>query len=175
MNNTVYLALGSNVGDRANHLREGMRQLETDEDIVIIATSSIYETEPVGYVDQDRFLNMVIEIKTSYRPQQLLEITQRIERESGRSYQIHWGPRTLDLDILLFNNENIKMDNLCIPHPRMTERAFVIVPLKEINPTLFIESENKTIDAIEKELVDKEGVTLWKKQSGVGEFGLFES
>ena len=100
--------------------------------INVKTVSSIYETAPVGYVDQPSFLNIVVYIETSYSALEILKICQSIENELGRVREIRWGPRIIDLDILLFNNENIEVENLIVPHPRMFERAFVLVPLLEI-------------------------------------------
>lgn len=134
--NTVYLALGTNQGDRESLLKRAIKMLADDPRISITDHSSIYETDPVGYVEQPKFLNMVLKLNTSLRPTQLLDFTQEIEEALGRKRSIRWGPRTIDLDILLFNNENIKSERLIIPHPRMIERAFVMVPLLEINEGL---------------------------------------
>jgi 2-amino-4-hydroxy-6-hydroxymethyldihydropteridine diphosphokinase len=157
----VYIALGSNIGDRHKHLENAIELLKTDEQIHLVERSSIYETEPVGYVDQQSFLNMVVHIKTTFSAWELLDVTQSIEHNCGRERDIRWGPRTIDLDILLFDQENMMMENLSIPHPRMWERAFVIVPLKEIHPNLYAKHLGQTIQEIYNELPDKEGVTIW--------------
>ncbi|WP_088105909.1 2-amino-4-hydroxy-6-hydroxymethyldihydropteridine diphosphokinase [Halalkalibacter urbisdiaboli] len=162
----VYLALGSNIGDREAYLEKAIRELSAHPQIEVKQASSIYETEPIGYVEQQAFLNMVIYIRTNLSPQKLLAETQAIEQLCGRKRDIHWGPRTLDLDILLYDEENMKMENLCIPHPRMWERAFVVVPLMQLNPSLYSESLNKSIAEVYKELPDKEGVIVWKRTIG---------
>ena len=97
--------------------------------------SSIYETDPVGYTNQACFLNAVIKITTSLKSEELLQTCLFIESQLGRKREIRWGPRTLDLDILLYNQENIETESLIVPHPRMQERAFVIIPLMELDPT----------------------------------------
>ncbi|OIJ20495.1 2-amino-4-hydroxy-6-hydroxymethyldihydropteridine diphosphokinase [Anaerobacillus alkalidiazotrophicus] len=173
--NTVYLSIGSNMGDRLSFLKYAAKSMKEDVNISITRYSSIYETAPIGYTDQDNFLNMVIELKTSYSPLQLLSRTQKIQDNAGREYNIRWGPRTLDLDILLYNQENIKMEQLIVPHPRMFERSFVIIPLREVNPVLYFPSIEKSIDAVYEELRDKEGVYLWKKPFGEEEFEHSES
>ncbi|MGO4890163.1 2-amino-4-hydroxy-6-hydroxymethyldihydropteridine diphosphokinase [Anaerobacillus sp. MEB173] len=175
MMNTAYLGLGSNLGDRCQLLYQALEKLDADVNVTIVKVSSIYETDPVGFEDQDQFLNMAVEIQTNYSPRELLQKTQKIENELGRIRHIHWGPRTLDLDILVYNQENIVMDDLIIPHPRIIERAFVVIPLMELNPNLYLPKFNKTIDVIYEQLLNKEGVHVWKKRSGEGEFGLFES
>lgn len=129
--------------------------------------SSIYETAPVGYENQDDFLNMAVKITTSLRPEELLSLTQKIEQELGRTREVRWGPRTADLDILLYNRENIETEQLVVPHPRMYERLFVLVPMSEICP----EIGEVQINAV----TDQEGVSIWKKTCGVEEFVHTES
>lgn len=173
-NNTIYLSLGSNIGDRFFFLKFAINCLLKDENISISGYSSIYETVPIGFVDQANFLNMVIEIKTSYQPLQLLQLTQKIQTDSGRENKRRWGPRTLDLDILLYNQENIEMEQLMIPHPRMFDRGFVIIPLREVNPHLYFPSIEKSVNEVYEGLTDKEGVHLWMK-FGEDELGHSES
>lgn len=120
--------------------------------------SSIYETAPVGYENQDDFLNMAVKITTSLRPEELLSLTQKIEQELGRTREVRWGPRTADLDILLYNRENIETEQLVVPHPRMYERLFVLVPMSEICP----EIGEVQINAV----TDQEGVSIWKRHVG---------
>ncbi len=163
------------MGIREDYLLLGLKALNNENGIEIKSVSSIYETDPVGYLDQQDFLNMVVEVSTTYKPEQLLEITQKIESKAKKNTPVRWGPRTLDLDILLYNQENIKMDDLLIPHPRMSERSFVIIPLMELNPQLMLPHEQETVSEIYRRLTDKEGVRLWKTNNGVGEYGLFES
>jgi 2-amino-4-hydroxy-6-hydroxymethyldihydropteridine diphosphokinase len=162
----VYLSLGSNMGDRYQFLKFAIDRLIEDEHISVIQNSSIYETAPIGFVEQEKFLNMVIEIKTAYSPVQLLESTQQIQSQAGRIDKFYWGPRTLDLDILLYDQENIKTEQLIIPHPRMFERGFVIIPLRELNSKLYFSSIEKSIEQVSNELTDKEGVRLWKNLFG---------
>ncbi|MCT8136397.1 2-amino-4-hydroxy-6-hydroxymethyldihydropteridine diphosphokinase [Anaerobacillus sp. CMMVII] len=175
MSNIVYLSLGSNMGDRYQFLKFGLNSLKEDVNISIKKCSSIYETSPVGFIEQADFLNMVIGIETSYTPLELLKCTQAIQEKSGRKFKVRWGPRTLDLDILLYNQENIEMDGLTIPHPRMYERGFVILPLMEIAPDLYFEAVKQSIAQINQELLDKEGVRLWKNRFGEEELEHFEN
>jgi 2-amino-4-hydroxy-6-hydroxymethyldihydropteridine diphosphokinase len=105
----------------------------------------------------------------------LLEVCLKIEKELGRKREIKWGPRTLDLDILLFNNENIEAENLIIPHPRMHERAFVLIPLLELNQTLWHPAMNAPLTRVLDEIVDKEGVRLWRQINGEDASALFEN
>lgn len=131
----AFIALGSNIEPRDQYLRNAVKMV-SNQGGRICQQSSIYETAPVGYVEQASFLNMVIEIETTLSSMELLAICQEIEQELGRVRTIDKGPRTVDLDILLFNNENSELKKLILPHPRMHERAFVLVPLCEIAPTL---------------------------------------
>jgi 2-amino-4-hydroxy-6-hydroxymethyldihydropteridine diphosphokinase len=132
---TVYLALGSNVGDRQKNLREAIRLL-TESGISIAKISSIYETEPVDYLDQAWFLNAVLEAQTDLPASQLLGTLRHIESQMGSKKPFPKGPRLIDLDILLYGNETIAAPDLQVPHPRMLQRNFVLVPLAEIAPTL---------------------------------------
>ncbi|WP_412096017.1 2-amino-4-hydroxy-6-hydroxymethyldihydropteridine diphosphokinase [Bacillus sp. PS06] len=173
--NTAYISLGSNIGDRSHYLDEAVKFLQFEEHIEVVEVSSIYETAPVGYVEQDSFLNMVIKVNTSLTPLDLLKVIQEIENELGRKREIRWGPRTIDLDILLYNNENIETEKLIIPHPRMKERAFVLVPLMEIDESIVIPNIKMPISFFIKELQDREEVQLWKRKSGEGVSELFGS
>jgi len=129
----VYIALGSNLGDRAENLRVAREQIEAP-DLHVLRASSIYETAPRDVEDQPWFLNQVIECDTDLFPRQLLERLQKIERAMGRKRTIAKGPREIDLDILLFGNAVVKAPELEIPHPRLAERRFVLEPLAELVP-----------------------------------------
>ncbi|WP_280772170.1 2-amino-4-hydroxy-6-hydroxymethyldihydropteridine diphosphokinase [Salipaludibacillus daqingensis] len=163
-----YIALGSNQGARLDHLENAVEKLEGEPRITILASSSIYETKPVGVTDQPAFLNMVVKIATNYTPLDLLKVTQKIEESGGRQQKGTWGPRTIDLDILLFNNENIQLNLLQIPHPRMFERGFVLIPLQELEPNLRL-NDGRGIDTYVNQLTDKEGVRKWRSSFGVEE------
>ncbi|NLO90162.1 MAG: 2-amino-4-hydroxy-6-hydroxymethyldihydropteridine diphosphokinase [Clostridia bacterium] len=131
----VFLGLGTNLGDREKNLRDALRKLGAHEKIALESTSSIYETKPVGGpLGQPLFLNMVAKIKTFLQPYELLKELKTIEKEMGRKPGVRFGPREIDLDILLFDNEIVKTKELEIPHPRLKERAFVLIPLLEIYP-----------------------------------------
>ncbi|HWO94976.1 MAG TPA: 2-amino-4-hydroxy-6-hydroxymethyldihydropteridine diphosphokinase [Bacillus sp. (in: firmicutes)] len=173
MENIAFIALGSNLGDRFQYLQDAIVHLNNHESIELINTSSIYETDPVGYEEQSAFLNMVVKIRTSLLSLPLLELLQEIERAHGRKRDIRWGPRTLDLDILLFNQENIETEQLKIPHPRMTERAFVMIPLFEVDPGVRIPNQAHSISSIIDSLQDKEGVRVWKQRNGEDVYALF--
>jgi 2-amino-4-hydroxy-6-hydroxymethyldihydropteridine diphosphokinase len=173
--NTAYLSLGSNMGDRSSLLKTALETLVSAYPIELVNVSSIYETDPVGYTDQDLFLNMVAQIHTRLSPIELLDVCSETEIKLGRKREIHWGPRTIDLDILLFNEENMITERLVIPHPRMFERSFVIIPLLEINPKIKLPSTNQSLKEVLDELPDKEGVRIWKGKNGEDVFALFES
>ena len=134
--NQSYLSLGSNMGNRFEMLRRSISLLAKHPAIIVTRISSLYETDPVGFIDQEPFLNMVVQLDTELTALELLDFCQEIERILNRERLVRWGPRTIDLDVLLYNQENMKTDRLTIPHPRMYERAFVVIPLLEINPDL---------------------------------------
>lgn len=130
----VYLGLGSNVGDRAAHLAAALGRL--DDLGRVAAVSGVYETDPVGYADQPSFLNLVAVLDTTLEPDALMERIGAIERKEGRVRSFRNAPRTLDIDILLFGDRTLDRPGLTVPHPRMTDRAFVLVPLLELAPAL---------------------------------------
>ena len=131
-----YLGLGSNIGDRLAHLRRAIGSLEATAGVQVTKLSSVFETEPVGVTDQEWFLNAAVEIRTNLSAEVLLERTQAIERELGRVATRHWGPRLIDLDILLYGKACVKTAALEIPHPEIQHRAFVMIPLLELDPHL---------------------------------------
>lgn len=131
----IYLALGTNIGDREKNLRDAISLL-SQSGVRIIKTSSIYETEPVDYLDQPWFLNAVVEAQTELSAAQLLATLRNIESQMGSKKPFAKGPRLIDLDILLYGNETIEEPDLQVPHPRMLQRNFVLVPLAEIAPNL---------------------------------------
>ena len=128
----AYLGLGSNIGDRKQQLLKAIDLIGNIKGIKVTKQSSIYETAPIGYTDQPNFLNLCLEIETELSPQQLLKHCLDIEQQLHRVREIRWGPRTLDIDILLYSDNIIETDNLSIPHPRMQERASVLIPLNDI-------------------------------------------
>ncbi|MBX6352142.1 MAG: 2-amino-4-hydroxy-6-hydroxymethyldihydropteridine diphosphokinase [Thermoflavifilum sp.] len=131
----VFIGLGSNLGHRLHHLGWAVECLQKLADGPLV-TSAVYETDPVGYTDQPAFLNMVVRMPTRLSPRRLLAELQRLEALHGRTREIRFGPRTLDLDILLYGTEYVCFADLQIPHPRMWERAFVLVPLADVAPDL---------------------------------------
>ncbi len=132
---TVYLGLGSNIGDREANLRAAMVNISA-ANIQVLRESPVYETEPVGYANQHWFLNMVVEAETALFPMQLLARTGKIERALGRVRTIPNGPRTIDIDILLYGDAVVRTARLEIPHPRLHERRFVLAPLADLAPGL---------------------------------------
>jgi 2-amino-4-hydroxy-6-hydroxymethyldihydropteridine diphosphokinase len=132
----AYLGLGSNLGDRVALLQGAVNGLAATDGVTVVALSPVYETEPVGGPEQPEYLNAVVGIDTDLSPRQLLEVAQRLEHEAGRVRREHWGPRTLDVDVLLVGDEHVDEPDLVVPHPRLYERAFVMVPLAELEPML---------------------------------------
>jgi 2-amino-4-hydroxy-6-hydroxymethyldihydropteridine diphosphokinase len=134
----AYVGLGSNLGEREATLWKALEGLGATEGIEVLAVSSFRETDPVGVVDQPRFVNAAAALETSLSPRELLERLLDVERSLGRDRAVEerWGPRPLDLDLLLYGGESIDEPGLEVPHPRLTERAFVLEPLLELDPDL---------------------------------------
>lgn len=172
MHNEAYLALGSNMGDRLTYIRQALLMMDNHPAIRLVALSSVYETKPVGFVEQADFLNMVALIDTSLAPQALLSEVLNIERTLHRKRDRKWGPRTIDIDILLFGRETIQSEQLTIPHARMTERAFVLTPLCEIAPDVTVPGTGQTVAALLEHVSGKEGVLRCPRISLAAEFGL---
>jgi 2-amino-4-hydroxy-6-hydroxymethyldihydropteridine diphosphokinase len=129
---TAYLGLGSNLGDRLENLRKAVRHLSRIPGITVVRSSRIYETDPVGGPDQPDFLNSVLEIDTMLTPRDLLNACLDVEDTLGRQRGVRWGPRAIDIDVLTYGDEDVFEEDLEIPHPRMHERGFVLVPLLEL-------------------------------------------
>lgn len=129
----AFLALGSNVGDRRAILRSAVDSMPD-----LVAVSPVYETEPVGGPEQGPFYNIVVELDTELDPHQLLDLCQRLENEAGRARIVRWGPRTLDVDVLLVGDLVVDDDRLTVPHPRMAQRNFVMAPLLDLDPDLVV-------------------------------------
>lgn len=130
--NIAYIGLGSNVGDRVANIEQAVELLAADKSVRVTRRSSLYETKPVGYRNQPDFINAVIEVETSLTPQELIGLTKSIEEKLQRQRLIIWGPRTIDMDILFYNDQSINEPHLQVPHPEIEKRAFVLVPLAEI-------------------------------------------
>lgn len=137
----AYIGLGSSLGDRAGYIQSAVASLQ-EKGALVLKQSTIIETDPVGGPPQDKFLNAVVKVETKLSPSELLSTCQAIERQLGRVREVPNGPRTIDLDILLYDRLTIDTPQLQIPHPRMFERAFVLEPLREIEPGLLEESLN---------------------------------
>ncbi|QEK11026.1 2-amino-4-hydroxy-6-hydroxymethyldihydropteridine diphosphokinase [Crassaminicella thermophila] len=150
----AYLGIGGNMGNKKENIQNTIKLLKNHPQIHVSAISSYYETAPVGYTDQDWFLNIVVEINTSLDPYALLAYCNDIEQKLKRERLIRWGPRTIDVDILLYEGFTSDDEKLTVPHPRMCERAFVMVPLYEIAKDLVI--NNKKIEDIIKNLKGEE-------------------
>ncbi|HHW14042.1 MAG TPA: 2-amino-4-hydroxy-6-hydroxymethyldihydropteridine diphosphokinase, partial [Firmicutes bacterium] len=157
----VYVGLGSNLGDRAGNLFQARRSLAALPRTRLIAVSPVYETEPVGVQDQDWFLNQVVELETDLGPEELLRELMRIEAGLGRVRTVRWGPRTLDLDLLLYGAVSRATDFLALPHPRMWERAFVLQPLSDVAPGLRTPAGEPVGEAAQR-LAGTQTVAPWK-------------
>ncbi len=159
----AFLGLGSNQGDRLGNLQEALDRLEADEGLEVLLLSSFYETEPVGFPDQPWFANLVAMVQTQGTPRQLLEACLRVEASMGRVRDPHQknGPRVLDLDILFYEHQMIEEAGLVIPHPRLHERAFVLVPMLEIQAQWVHPKLNKTIEQLAEALTRPEAVYLF--------------
>lgn len=150
----AYVGLGSNLGEREATLRQALEALGSIEGIEVVAVSSFRETDPVGMVDQPRFVNAAAALETTLGPRELLESLLEVERGLGRdrSREKRWGPRTIDLDLLLYGDETVAEPGLEIPHPRLAERAFVLQPLLELDPGLRLPEGRPLRDLLGPEL-----------------------
>jgi 2-amino-4-hydroxy-6-hydroxymethyldihydropteridine diphosphokinase len=148
----AYIALGSNQGDKITTCRRAIELLKKSGQVTRV--SSFFCTEPVGYPDQEDFINVVVELETDLSPLALLAACHVVEDALGRSRLVRWGPRTIDLDILMYSDEIIDTAELSIPHPLMTSRAFVLVPLCEIAPQAVHPKSLKSVDQLLRELQD---------------------
>ena len=160
---TVYLGLGSNQSDPINQIKNATELIEKIETSKITKKSSLYESLPVGYLDQPNFINQVISLQTSLSAAELFERFQQIEFQLKRVKKIVNGPRTIDIDILLFNQEIILTNDLTIPHPRMLDRAFVMIPLLEIEPNILVPKISNLKEILGK--LDKKTLTKIDDQS----------
>jgi 2-amino-4-hydroxy-6-hydroxymethyldihydropteridine diphosphokinase len=149
----VYIGIGSNIGDRIVNIQQALDILKKSRQVDIISVSSFYETEPEGYEDQDWFLNAAAGVKTDLLPNELLDLLKGIEQALCRKESIRWGPRVIDLDILLYDQLCVESPKLTIPHPRMHERKFVLEPLAEIGVDVVHPVLKETIKTLLSKLV----------------------
>ena len=166
MRHIAYIAMGSNVGNKLLQCQKAISQILKVDRHKLLAQSSFYKTQPLGYRAQDWFINDVIKIETDLKPHKLLGTLKAIESCLGRRETFRWGPREIDLDLLFYDNEEIQSEDLVLPHPRLHERQFVLFPLAEIDPHLVHPVLKKTIQEILNDL---------KEDQGVEKLPLFES
>ena len=161
----AFIGLGSNLGDREANLRQALEYLEQAPDTSVVRASSLYDTEPVGVEDQPHFLNAVAQLDTQLTPRQLLWNLMLVERRLGRVRSQRWGPRTLDLDMLLYEDSVVDEDDLKLPHPELAKRSFVLVPLVELEPLLVHPVTGETMLSLLQRLgarpLVKHGSRIW--------------
>ncbi|MBU3110386.1 2-amino-4-hydroxy-6-hydroxymethyldihydropteridine diphosphokinase [Clostridium lacusfryxellense] len=150
---TSYIGIGGNMGDKDKNVKMALEQISNSYHTKITKTSKLYETKPVGYLEQDDFLNCAIEVKTLLNPLELVRFLLSIEKELKRERVIRWGPRTVDLDVLLYDNITSSLEEIILPHPRMQERMFVLEPLSDIAPYVIHPILNKTIIQMKESLI----------------------
>lgn len=165
--NVAYLSIGTNLGERDQNLAHAVKLLQAH--VKVTDVSAIYETAPVGVTDQPSFLNICVKLETEKTADELLTVCQFVEQELGRVRLYRWGPRSIDLDILLFNHENIETESLIVPHERMFERAFVLVPLADVSA-----GETEQLQYAQQQLsqmdLQQEGIVKWAAQTTVSQF-----
>lgn len=159
----IFLALGSNVGERKKNIETAITLLS--QRVSNIKKASFYETRPVGYVEQDNFINTALEGDTDLNPGDLLGFVKRIEKKIGRIQRFKWGPREIDIDILFYGNILYNKNDLTIPHPRLYERDFVLQPLSDLNPDFIHPGLNKSIKQLRIHLKNKSIIKKLKKLS----------
>ncbi len=148
---TVFIGLGSNLENPVQQIRTAIGTIQANKGINLVKASSLYKTAPVGPEGQPDYINAVVEVQTTMQPQALLATLQTIENQHGRKRQLHWGARTLDLDILLFDEQVISQPNLVIPHAHISERNFVLIPLLEItDDSLMIPGKGQLNDLLQQ-------------------------
>ncbi|MFQ5797668.1 MAG: 2-amino-4-hydroxy-6-hydroxymethyldihydropteridine diphosphokinase [Bacteroidota bacterium] len=154
----VFLGLGSNVGDRLRFLQRAVDELRSRDGVVLTKVSSVYETEPVGVKDQRDFLNLALEVEVLLAPEELLRTVKEVEKKVGRKPAERWGPREIDIDILLYNDQTTNVGELRIPHPELAQRKFVLVPLQELDGQLVHPVQRQTVGELLKMCMNDSGV-----------------
>ncbi|WP_018753563.1 2-amino-4-hydroxy-6-hydroxymethyldihydropteridine diphosphokinase [Paenibacillus sanguinis] len=171
----AYIALGANLGDREATLMKAITALQEHPEIKVLRGSHLYETDPVGYLDQPCFVNMAAALRTTLAPEELLSVMLDVEQRLGRERKIRFGPRTVDLDLLWVGGREMNTASLTLPHPRMMERAFVLIPLSDIvpegEPSGLYENIHRALGTID----GKEGVRFWKTYNWHSASALSES
>ncbi len=158
----AFIGLGSNLKDKMGNLNKAMELVEKSSMVKVLKRSSVYQTEPVGINDQPLFLNMVLEVETAISPFELLRFLQDIERKMGRKREKKWGPRNIDLDLLLYDEQIINSSELTLPHPQMHLRKFVLIPLAEIAKDKIHPLKQQTISELLKNLKQDSKVELFR-------------
>ncbi|WP_239619021.1 2-amino-4-hydroxy-6-hydroxymethyldihydropteridine diphosphokinase [Cohnella mopanensis] len=161
----AYVALGANLGDRESSLTEALNRLQADTELEVLRISAAYETAPVGFTDQPSFLNMAVSLTTELDPITLLRRLLAIEQEMGRVRDVRWGPRNIDLDLLLYGETTMDTPELTLPHPRMGQRAFVLVPLRDIWPKEILFPWEAELSAFS---LQEEGIARYAEWDGHG-------
>lgn len=158
----AYIGIGTNLGDKLANINEAINNLKTEEKILSITLSSLYETEPVGYTDQPEFINGVLKIETKYCLQELFLLLKSIEKKMGRVKTIKYGPRIIDLDILFYGNTIYTDLDITVPHPHLHKRAFVLYPLSELNNDFVHPLYLKSVESLRENLKEKEKIKRLK-------------
>ncbi len=168
MRHIAYIGIGSNIDDKVGQCERAISEILKIDRNRLLAKSSFFKTQPIGYKDQDWFINGVIKIETDLNPHELLKDLKAIESKLGRVETFHWGPRFIDLDLLFFDHEEIKTKDLCVPHPHLHKRQFVLVPMAEIDRDFIHPVFKMTIQDLLDNLKEDQGVekfqpALWSK------------
>ncbi len=158
MGHIAYIGIGSNLGDKLNHCEKATSEILKIDRHKLLAKSSLFKTKPIGYASQDWFVNGVIKIETDLEPTELLQTLKAIESRLGRTETFRWGPRTIDLDILFFDDLHIHTEELQIPHPLIQDRQFVLIPLAEMDQNFIHPVLKKTVQELLSTLKEDQGV-----------------